>query len=288
MRRGCTQFAQAALRLIGRQNCVKMDHALAAVVCLGVRRPGRGGILLQTASHAFSSGAPARPALMQLLLDLARPAAPTLDNFEPGDNAEVLSALRGWLSAKALAPSVYLWGPPGSGKSHLLRAAVADAAARGRSAHYLAAGAAEPPEALRAEWLAADDVHALEPDAQASLFTLLNRAAAGELHLLLAGDNAPSGLRMRADVRTRIGAALVLQVKPLSDEDKMQALRRHADARGFELTPECAQYLMRYGRRDLPWLVALLDAADRYSLQTQRGVSVPLLREVLQLAERSA
>lgn len=225
---------------------------------------------------------------MQLLLDLARPAAPTLDNFEPGGNAEVLSALRGWLSAEALAPSVYLWGPPGSGKSHLLRAAVADAAARGRSAHYLAAGTAEPPEALRAEWLAADDVHALEPDAQASLFTLLNRTTAGELHLLLAGDNAPSGLRLRADVRTRIGAALVLQVKPLSDEDKMQALRRHADGRGFELTPECAQYLLRYGRRDLPWLVALLDAADRYSLQTQRGVSVPLLREVLQLAERGA
>jgi DnaA family protein len=257
----------------------------------GVRRLGRGGILLQTASHAFPSGAPAPPALtielpMQLVLDLARPAAPTLDNFEPGGNVEVLSALRAWLNGASPQPSVYLRGPPGSGKSHLLRAAIADAAARGRCAHYLAAGVPMPPEALRAEWLAADDVHALDAHAQGALFALLDRASAGELRLLLAGDNAPRGLPLRADVRTRIGAALVLRIRPLTDEDKVQALRRHADGRGFDLTPEGAEYLLRYGRRDLPSLIALLDAADRYSLQMRRAVTVPLLREVLQLADR--
>lgn len=223
---------------------------------------------------------------MQLVLDLAEPAMPTLDNFEPGDNAEVLSALRAWLDHASPGASVYLWGPPGSGKSHLLRAAIAAAAARGRSAHYLGTGSPAAAQALRADWLAVDDVQALDAVAQAALFTWLDRVAAGELRLLAAGDNAPGGLRLRADVRTRIGAALVLQVKPLSDEDKVQALRRHADGRGFELTPEGAQYLLRYARRDLPSLMALLDAADRYSLQTRRGVSVPLLREVLQLAER--
>jgi DnaA family protein len=225
---------------------------------------------------------------MQLVLDLAPPAAPTLDNFEPGDNAEVLSAVRAWLNGASPQASVYVWGPTGSGKSHLLRAAIVDAAARGRHAHYLAAGASLPPEALRAEWLAIDDVHALDAETLAALFALLDRAAAGALRLLLAGDNAPRGLPLRTDVRTRIGAALVLRIKPLTDEDKVQALRRHADGRGFELTPEGAEYLLRYGRRDLPSLLALLDAADRYSLQTRRAVSVPLLREVLRLADRGA
>jgi DnaA family protein len=233
-----------------------------------------------------SDRAPAPPASMQLVLDLAEPAIPTLDNFELGDNAEVLSALHAWLDHASPGASVYLWGPPGSGKSHLLRAAIAAAAAGGRSAHYLGTGSPAAAQPLRADWLAVDDIQALDAVAQAALFTWLDRAAAGDLRLLAAGDNAPSGLRLRADVRTRIGAALVLQVKPLSDEDKVQALRRHADGRGFELTPEGAQYLLRYARRDLPSLMALLDAADRYSLQTRRGVSVPLLREVLQLAER--
>jgi len=246
---------------------------------------------------------------MQLLLDLALPAPPTLDNFEPGGNAEVLAALRAWLDATSPESCVYVWGPPGAGKTHLLRASVAAGAARGHELSYLPATvtqrqpaaatqgqpatatpgqpatATQGQAAIRPEWLAADDVHALDAEGEAALFTLLNRAAAGELRLLLAGDNAPSGLRLRPDVRTRIGAALVLQVKPLTDEDKAQALRRHADARGFELPEEAAQHLLRHGRRDLPSLLALLDAADRYSLQTQRAVSVPLLREVLRLAE---
>ena len=222
---------------------------------------------------------------MQLLLDLAPPAPPTLDNFEPGANAQVLSALAAWLDAQLREACVYLWGPPGCGKSHLLKAAVAAAAARGHPTSYCPRAVPAWEAAAHSQWLAVDDVHALDPGGEAALFTLLNRAAAGELRLLLAGDNAPSGLTLRADVRTRIGAALVLQVKPLSDEDKVQALRRHASARGFELPPEAAQHLLHHGRRDLPSLIALLDAADRYSLRTRRAVSLPLLREVLQLAQ---
>ena len=224
---------------------------------------------------------------MQLLLDLARTPLPTLDNFEPGANAEVLSTLRAWLDGTSPQASVYLWGPPGCGKSHLLRAAIAEAVTRGRLAQDLPGGSPQA-EPLSAEFLAADDVHALGTGAQAELFMLLERAAGGELRLLLAGDNAPSGLRLRADIRTRVAAALVLQLKPLTDEDKLQALRRHADSRGFDLTAESAQYLLHNGRRDLPSLMALLDAADRYSLQTRRAVTVSLLREVLQLADRNA
>lgn len=239
---------------------------------------------------------------MQLLLDLARPAAPTLDNFEPGGNAEVLSVLRAWLGGALPEGCVYLWGPRGSGRTHLLRAVLAGAAARGCPVLYQAAGASSPPQSnppqptrapemmltaqmMAAQWLAVDDVQALDADGESALFTSLNRAAAGELRLLLSGDNAPSGLRLRPDVRTRVGAALVLQVKPLSDDEKAQALRRHAHTRGFDLGAEGAEYLLRYGRRDLPSLMALLDAADRYSLQTQRAVTLPLLREVLQLAD---
>jgi DnaA family protein len=222
---------------------------------------------------------------MQLLLDLAPPAPPTLDNFEPGGNAEVLSALRVWLDGSAPDACIYLWGPPGCGKSHLLRATIAAAEGRSRAPHYQPRTARSWEAAQRADWLAADDVHALDAEGEAALFTLLNRAAAGELQLLLAGDIAPSGLRLRPDVRTRIGAALVLQVKPLCDEDKAQALRRHASARGFELPEDAAQHLLRYGRRDLPSLLALLDAADRYSLRTRRAVTLPLLREVMQLAD---
>jgi DnaA family protein len=86
-------------------------------------------------------------------------------------------------------------------------------------------------------------------------------------------------------VVTRLGWGLVFQVHGLSDEEKIEALQSHAAARGFELAPGVANYLLRHWRRDLPSLLAALEALDRYSLETKRPVTVPLLRELLQ-AER--
>jgi len=223
----------------------------------------------------------------QLLLDLSPPAAPTLDNFAIGRNGEVLHALTGWLSGTLDARALYLWGPPGSGKTHLLSAAAAVAQAQGRSARYLPSSelaAADLPEGC--DYVALDDVHTLDAPGQATLFTVLNRCAHGELRVLLAAQTAPAGLPLREDVRTRAAAALVLKLHPLSDEDKAQALQAHAHSRGFELPSEAAAYLLRHGRRDLRWLLAFLDALDRYSLQARRTITVPLLREVLQQESR--
>ncbi len=223
--------------------------------------------------------------MQQLLLDLAPVPAPTLDNFAPGRNGEPLRALRAWLAGRG-EPTLYLWGPPGSGKTHLLRGAAAEAQSRGSDIRFAsapelgaAAGWTEAPA-----WLVIDDVHAVSAAGEASLFTLLNRAVHGELRLLIAAAIAPAGLTVREDVRTRLGAVLVFQLHPLDDEEKERALQTHARSRGFELPPEAARYLLLHGRRDLRWLLTVLDALDRYSLQTRRSITLPLLREVLQAA----
>jgi DnaA family protein len=219
--------------------------------------------------------------MQQLLLDLAQPPPPSLANFAAGANTQVLALLQQWLAGALRESCIYLWGPPGCGKTHLLRAVVDEVRAQGVTAEYLGCA----PSVRHAGCAAIDDLHRLNEADQAALFTLLDRASRGEMRLLLAGDNAPAGLNLRGDVRTRIGAGLVLQLRPLSDEDKVEALYRHARARGFELPPEAAGYLLRHGRRDLRALLAVLDALDRYSLQRQRPISVALLREVLQWAD---
>ena len=219
--------------------------------------------------------------MQQLLLDLVPVPEPTLDNFAPGRNAEPVRALRAWLAGVG-EPSLYLWGPPGSGKTHLLSAAAVEAQGRGANARYTSASEFAAADWSRPPaWMAIDDVHGLSQAGQAALFTLLNRAIRGELRLLLAGAIAPAGLILREDVRTRLGAVLVFQMHPLDDEEKARALQTHARGRGFDLPPEAAQYLLRHGRRDLRWLVSVLDALDRYSLQTRRPITLPLLREVL-------
>ncbi|MGH8622677.1 MAG: HdaA/DnaA family protein, partial [Burkholderiales bacterium] len=70
------------------------------------------------------------------------------------------------------------------------------------------------------------------------------------------------------------------------DENKAQALADHAASRGFRLAPEVSDFLLTRSRRDLPTLLATLDALDRYSLETRRPVTVPLARELLHAAGR--
>ncbi len=216
--------------------------------------------------------------MTQLLLNISPIWTPTLENFVAGRNVELLSALRHALSGAASERCFYLWGEPGSGRSHLLQAAIREAKSRGMSAQYVAASVPESAQAV-----AVDDVESLDDAAQIALFALYNAQRENGGLLLVSGTAAPAHLSLRDDLRTRLGWGLVYQVQPLNDVEKSQALEQHAQARGFALPQEVVQYLLRHGRRDLPSLLAVLDALDAHCLRLQRSPSVPLLKEVMQI-----
>ena len=214
--------------------------------------------------------------MTQMLLGIAPEWIPALDNFVAGRNVELLSALRQALAATTDDRRLYIWGETGSGRSHLLQAAVEAAQAAGQSAVY---ACGEVPE--EAQVVAVDDAETLDDTAQIALFALYNRMRDSGGMLLVSGTQAPAFLTLRDDLRTRLGWGLVYQVQALNDAEKAQALRQHAQARGFELPNEVTTYLLRHGRRDLPALLATLDALDEHCLRLKRLASVPLLKEVM-------
>ena len=214
--------------------------------------------------------------MTQLLLGIAPEWVPSLENFVVGRNIELLSALRHALGATQGGRMLYVWGDTGSGKSHLLRASVELARTSGQSAAY-ASGAV--PEV--AQVVAVDDVEKLDDAAQVVLFALYNSQRESGGMLVVSGTQAPAFLTLRDDLRTRLGWGLVYQVHALNDNEKTQALRQHALARGLELPNEVTTYLLRHGRRDLPALLATLDALDEHCLRLKRAASVPLLKEVM-------
>lgn len=135
-----------------------------------------------------------------------------------------------------------------------------------------------------ADCLAIDDIENLDAPAQIALFNLYNRLRdSGRTRLLMSGSAAPMYLQLRQDLVTRIGWGLVYQVHELTDEEKTQAMQTHAADCGFELSQDICRYLLRHGRRDLPSLLMTLEALDRYSLIHQRPITIPLLRELLQV-----
>ena len=132
-----------------------------------------------------------------------------------------------------------------------------------------------------------DNVLALDDANQARLFNIMNRLRDGSGLLIASGPYAPMHLNIRQDVASRLAQGLVFQVKCLSDEDKTQALIAHAQARGFTLPRDVVAYLLKQWKRDLPSLMAVLEALDRYSLEVKRPITVPLAREVLALLPKS-
>jgi DnaA-homolog protein len=221
--------------------------------------------------------------MRQLAFELSAAPAPSFDNFVEGRNAESFAAVRAAAAGAAREQFLYLWGPKGSGKSHLLEATAGELKERGwpvalvrNEAQLLALDSGVAGAAL-----IVDDVHLLSAPAQAELFKLHNALRESGGLFVAAGIAPPAGLPLRADLLTRLGWGLVYQLHPLSDEEMASALAEHARRRAFPLAREVISYVLTRQRRDLPHLISLVDALDRYSLETKRPVTVPLVRELL-------
>ena len=216
----------------------------------------------------------------QMLLDLKPEQPPTLNNFVVGANAELVARLRG-LGDTGSFEALYLWGDAGCGKSHLLAATAASAHNRRPVVHLHAAEAGAELPLAPGSLLVIDDIQQLGTEAQVALFRAFNAARFLGLALLLAGNEPPLRLDLREDLRTRIGQSIVYQVRPLSDEEKAATLHSQARGRGLRVEDEVIGYMLRHSSRDLPSLMAVLDALDQASLERKRPVTVPLLKEML-------
>lgn len=212
----------------------------------------------------------------------------TFDGFVPGGNAAPLAHLRSLAAACPSAPvqacaPVYLWGPPGSGKTHLLCALAEAAHARGQRAAWFDATRAAPWDFdEQCALLLLDDCDAFGEAQQQAAFALFIEAAAHGVQVAAAGTVPPIDLPLRDDLRTRLGWGHVFALEPLAESDARAALRREADRRGIFLSDDVMDFLLTRFSRDLQHLMALLDRLDEFALSQHRAVTVPLLRRMFE------
>lgn len=217
--------------------------------------------------------------MQQLLLNLNTGNTPSLDTYLTGKNEEVIQLLREIADRQSREHFVYLWGENAAGKTHLLKAMSQFSPAR-----YIPAEAAESDFIYSPECdlYLLDDCDQLDSDKQVAAFNLFNQVRENHAYMITSGSCTPLALDLRDDLKSRLCWGLVYQIKGLSDEEKIAALNEQAKQRGFTLSPGVLPYLITHYQRDMHSLSMILDALDRYSLQTKRTITLPLLHDLLQ------
>lgn len=234
--------------------------------------------------------------MRQLPLALHQVEPPSLENFVAGRNTECVALLTSLRAGVREPRFIYLWGPAGAGRSHLLAALVPPGHLVRASAAWAESSGAEPsaaeaiaalPGDIAGELYLIDDCDALDAPGQQALFALYNRVQASQapVTLVTTGLQPPLFTEVREDLRSRFGWGLVFRLQLLSDEDKARALATHANRRGVELAADIVPWLLNHQNRDIRHLIALLDAFDRHAFEQKRALTLPLLRDFMALAQ---
>ena len=228
----------------------------------------------------------------QLALMVQLPDDETFDSFKGDVNQGVVSQLKSFIEQKQQnAHSFYLFGLASTGKSHLLHASSSYAAHLGKSSVCLScAELIQLPVAVlegleQIDFICLDDIHLIANNTQwqQAIFDLYNRVLEQNNYLLISGDESTQQLGISLpDLVSRLSWGLTEQVKPMDDAEKVQALQYRATQRGLFLSDDVVKFLLNRFSRDMSNLIKSLDALDKASIQEQRKITIPFIKEVLQ------
>ena len=213
----------------------------------------------------------------------------TFENFYNAKNALLVNELKRQLNDGE--QYIYLCGPEGSGRSHLLQAACHQADQLGYPSVYLPLDElnhykpAELFEGLAALPLVClDNITAVLANSEweEALFHLFNQMREQGHCLLVAADQPVADLNISmADLSSRLAWGAFYQLKPLDDEQRLDVLMLRAEARGLELSEDVAQFIARRCQRDMDALVKTLERLDSASLKERRKLTIPFVKETL-------
>ena len=229
----------------------------------------------------------------QIPLQLEPPRPDRFDAFVPGPNMAVLQAVQNLLDEPGAV--LFLSGPEGTGKSHLLNALCHSARERDMGAFYIALkrlpeAAAAGLEGLQMlDVVCVDDIDRVVGNAawERALFNCFNEVRSSGGRLLVASQKPLSALQFNLkDLASRLAWGVRLGLQAPGDEDKQEVLQQRALSLHIELPDEVCSYLLKHGRRDMASMLETVEKMKDAAFAAKRKITVPLAREVLKSLEQ--
>jgi DnaA family protein len=227
----------------------------------------------------------------QLTLGLSLKDEATFANFYPARNDEVIVELKKMASGQG-EKAAYVCGARGQGRSHLLQAACHYAHQQHKSSAYLPLAnlISLTPEVLNGfellNLICIDDLQlaARHPEWEEAIFHLYNRIYDAGGKIIIAANDLPKAIHLQLpDLVSRLSWGMTLQLHSLTDAEKLSTLTMRANERGISLSEEVGKYILTHCPRHMGTLFAALDALDKASLAAQRRLTIPFVKEVLEI-----
>lgn len=184
----------------------------------------------------------------------------------------------------------YLWGPAGSGKSHLLQALCHQINTEDGDSIYLENLAVNSAEILHSletfSLICLDDIDDILGDEnwELALFHLMNSVKDGDSRLIVSASTPAVNLKCKLlDLDSRLKAAVAVETDTPGDEEKLVMLKRRANNRGFDLNDEVARFILGRAPRDMRHLIELLERLEVETLRQQKILTIPFVKKTLKL-----
>lgn len=228
--------------------------------------------------------------MTQLLLKGVQPRAHmTFANFYGGQNQKIVDYLQQQLLSQQ--NSVYLWGSPGCGLTHLLYAVCETATLQQKTTMYIPLKDANlySPEILvnieQVDVLCLDDIDTVigQPLWAEALFDAYNRARDNHTIWVCTAKTSVRGLNCSlADLQSRLSWGQVFHLELLTEEERLVVLQLRAKERGMIVSDDVIHFLLNHYPRNLGALLLLLEKLDSASLAEKKRLTIPFIKAILE------
>jgi len=222
----------------------------------------------------------------QLGLPLALNTKMLWRNFSGDKNQQIIEFLTN-LFSQSSASVVYVYGDKSSGKTHLLQGCTFEALEQSPGVVYLDFAQEMPDGILNGlednDWICIDNVDCLNENQEQELFDLYNRATYTSVKLIVSGPALPSELTLLKDLKTRLSLATIFCLESLDDKSKKDIIQQQMNERNLKIDHKIYDYLFKYHSRDLTDLLNAIDQLDEASLQQKNNITIPLIKQVLDI-----